>query len=88
MQVDPAVAGDVEGFLPEQCAVGHHRAAVGGELAEPVEEGGVVGPRGFEDFDSGFGGAARNRAGDEAAAPSCGRIGPGHDRDDLVLGGE
>ena len=38
VQVDPAVPGDAQRRPRHQCAVGHDGAAVGGELAQPVEE--------------------------------------------------
>src|SRR5690606_38607082 len=50
VQVDPAVPGDVQRLPAEQRPVGDHRAAVRGDLAQPVQEGGVARLGGLEDL--------------------------------------
>ncbi len=84
MQVDPAVAGDVEGALGEDGPVGDDRAAVGVDLAQPGLEVGVARPGGLEDLDAGLFGAFGDRAGDEPAAAAGRGVGPGDDGRDLV----
>ncbi len=76
--------GDVERRLRQQRAVGDHRAAVGRDLPQPVEERGVAGLRGLQHLDARLGGELGDRAGMElAAAPRLG-VGPGHHGDHLV----
>lgn len=89
VEVDPAPGGDGERLLGEQRPVGDDRAAVRGDLPQPGEEVLVARPGGLEHLDAGLLGALGDGAGDQAAAPPGGGVGPGHDGGHLVpVGGD
>ena len=76
--------GHVEHGLRDQRAVGDHRAAVGGDLAQPVEEQRVAGPARGEYLETDLGGPPRHRARFDVTATPGRRVGTGQHRDDLV----
>jgi hypothetical protein len=88
VHVDPAVRRDGERHWRNERPIRHYRAAVGGELGERFEEGGVAGPLGRHDRDAGVVSAGRDWATCSAAASSGRSVGTGDDSNDLVPGGE
>ena len=88
VQVDPAVRRDVQRGLGQQRPVGGHRAAVRGDLAQPVEELRIAGPGRGEHLDSRLGGTPGHRARLDLPAAAGRGVGTGHHRRDLVPGSQ
>ena len=89
VQVDPAVARDVERRPRDQRAVRHHRAAVGRDLRQPLEELGLARPPRGQHLDLGFERELLDRRDAELAPTTGRRVGTGEHGDDLVpLAGE
>lgn len=86
MQVYPAEARDRQDLRGQQRAIGHDRAAVGLEFAQPLRELRISGARRAEDgYASRIGKHCYRTALDSTAATSGG-VRPRHDRDNLVAG--
>jgi hypothetical protein len=84
VQVEPAVAWHVQRHLRQQRAVGDHRADVGAQLAELLDElrfGRTLRP---QDRHAAFLGELGDRRRAELAAPAGGRVRSGDDGEDLV----